>query len=317
MNTLDALENVAKKIDSVLDTSTNLFAGLYSDAFLSGGKMLRARLLLDMAGDARGNGAVDAAAAVEILHAATLIHDDVLDSSSIRRNRPALHIKRGVAASVLYGDYLFSKAFLLMTAAESTFLYQELAQSMSEVLRGEIEEQSRRKDAAITEGEYISIIKMKTGRLFGLACVLGTMMNKKRRISAENARLLGTSVGTAYQILDDCGDYIGFDMTKEKFTDIKEGVVTLPLINLLKRCSKRERAWITKRIGRAFSPDEVDKMERLIEHYGAIDDCIESGKSMLADAEQYFSVAWIKERFNYMQNKLYAEGIRSSSCNAL
>ncbi|MCX5678856.1 MAG: polyprenyl synthetase family protein [Candidatus Omnitrophica bacterium] len=286
MKTARALGAVNKKIREIVDRRGPALRGLFEDASLDAGKRLRAGLFFNFS-QSYGNDAVKIASAIELLHAATLIHDDVLDASPMRRGRQALHVKRGIPLSILYGDYLFSESFSMLAEAGNPRIWEEMTRSLSETLKGEIEEQYRRGDVSLTEEEYLSIIEKKSGTLFGAACKTGLILKDRESPLAERAYKFGLKVGSAYQILDDCSDYFGHNGGKGRFNDFREGVITLPLIYLLKRCSRSERSFIIKKLkGSKACPADFKKIKELMKRYGVISDCCALAQEMLDEAEE-------------------------------
>ena len=286
MKTARALKAVNKKIGEVVDRRSPALRELFEDASLDAGKRLRAGFFFNFS-ESRGDDAVKIASAIELLHAATLIHDDVLDASPTRRGRRALHVKRGIPLSILYGDYLFSESFSLLAEAGSPLIWKVMVRALSETLKGEIEEQYRRGDVSLTEEEYLSIIEKKSGVLFGAACKAGLVMKDRKSPLAERAYKFGLRVGSAYQILDDCKDYFGVRGGKGRFNDFREGVVTLPLIYLLERCSKGEKSFVVKKLklSNAGSAD-LKKITEMMKRYGVISDCCALAQAMLDTAEE-------------------------------
>jgi octaprenyl-diphosphate synthase len=286
MKTGQALKAVNRKIGEIVDRRGPALRGLFRDSSLDSGKRLRAGLFFNFSRD-YGDDAVKIASAIELLHAATLIHDDVLDASPMRRGRQALHAKRGVPLSVLYGDYLFSESFSMLAEIGKPRIWKEMTRALSETLKGEIEEQHCRGDVSLTEKEYLSIIEKKSGVLFGAACKTGLLLNEMNSPLAERAYRFGLRVGSAYQILDDCKDYFGHNGGKGRFNDFREGVITLPLIYLLKKCSKTEKGFIVKKLkdSKARSAD-FKKIKDLMKHYGVISDCCALAQAMLDGAEE-------------------------------
>lgn len=291
-----ALTSINSVIKKIIDKRHPVLRGLFNDSSLGRGKMLRARLFFDFSQSASG-AAVKIAAALELLHMATLIHDDVLDESTLRRDRTTLYIKRGTATSLLYGDYLFSQCFRLAAGLGDPMLCREIADALSELLKGEIEEQDARGRLSLTKKGYFAIISKKTGALFGTAAKLGAIMKRGNGLSAGDAYRFGASVGMAYQILDDCDDYLGSGQLKRRFDDIKQGVITLPLLYLLDRCAESERARIAGMLADPSSREPLDFAEivRLMNHYGAISGALAAAGSILRRAKKALKPQSLRE----------------------
>ncbi|MDD4013865.1 MAG: polyprenyl synthetase family protein [Candidatus Omnitrophica bacterium] len=278
--------NIDQAIEKVNDGIKNVL-GVF-DPVLPAGKKTRAGLFLAFSGkdDARS---IDIAASIELLHEATLIHDDVLDHSELRRGRPSFYRQKGVSASILYGDYIFARAFSLISGLGDVAVIREITTALSEVLEGEMMEKERSGQISLTRQEYFEIIMKKTGKLFAVTAKLGAMERGEDKEFAEKAYLFGMTSGTAYQITDDLSDYFHDSLGKDRFSDIREGTVTLPLIYLVERCSGGERAFITSVLGNAAADrDDLEKITELMDLYdirsevarGAEEFLVQAGRSM-------------------------------------
>ncbi|MBD3427135.1 MAG: hypothetical protein GF409_07905 [Candidatus Omnitrophica bacterium] len=239
MNMSLSAGKVSRRLQKVLDLGEGELSRLFSCSALTAGKKLRAKLFLSFCGEDDSR-AVDIASSIELLHAASLIHDDVLDGASCRRGRASLYRTRGIPESVLYGDYLFSEAFRLVSSLPDPYYFREMTKALSGVLRGEVLEQTKRADLSLTREGYLKVIGLKTGSLFSLAARLGAHARKSEDLNEENASLFGMYSGMAYQVMDDYMDYFAQKTGKDRFSDIREGVITLPLIILCESCSSRD-----------------------------------------------------------------------------
>ena len=244
-------DDLSARMDTVLEKALDIrgLPGSFRAYSVCGGKRYRGRLLLDICGR-DDDDAVKAACAVELVHAATLIHDDVIDRSGMRRGRPALHLISGVTAGVLYGDLLFSRAFDLLSGIRDQRIWKEMVSSVSLVIEGETGEQLRKGDVTVTEREYLSIVEKKTGELFGISCKAGAMLGGRDEAGALSAYDFGKALGTAYQIYDDCMDIIG-EEDKNSFKDADNGIMTLPLIKYLAAAEGVERELFKESMGGA------------------------------------------------------------------
>ena len=200
------------------------------------GKRLRPAQVL-LAGQATGHLVADhisVAAVVEMIHTATLVHDDVLDDAVVRRHLPALHRLHGVEASVLLGDYIYAAAFQAATDLPDQTCSQVLARITREVCRGEITQVLNRGRVDLGERDYFGIIGAKTASLYGAACELGAHYAGADGMVAQKLRAYGYALGTAFQIVDDCLDMAGREerVGKTLGSDIAKGKMTLPLILL-------------------------------------------------------------------------------------
>jgi len=181
------------------------------------------------------------AAAIELIHTATLFHDDVVDESKMRRGRATANEKWGNKHAVLVGDFLFSQAFKLMVATDSLEVLDTLSRASSVIAEGEIKQLTNIRNVDITREEYVEIVKAKTAELFGAACKTGAIIAGQSPIIQEKMYEFGVNVGIAFQIIDDVLDYTATDSGKEIGKDFKEGNITLPVILAYKFVNKNER----------------------------------------------------------------------------
>jgi geranylgeranyl pyrophosphate synthase len=190
----------------------------------AGGKRMRPLLVLICGGEGGGDRAVRAATAVELIHMATLVHDDVLDAAPLRRGRPTVAAHSGRARAAATGDLLFSRAFALLAAHDEMRAVELLASTSVALARGELSQRHDAYDTSVSEQRYLERCRLKTGRLFECACLLG-------RDDPELGRF-GAEIGLAFQLLDDVLDVSGpAERTgKARGTDLLDGTVTLPLI---------------------------------------------------------------------------------------
>ena len=194
----------------------------------AGGKRLRPMLVLLCAGEEGGEEAIRAATAIELIHMATLVHDDVLDDAPLRRGRPTVGATSGRERATATGDLLFSRAFALLAEAGAERAIEQLSEASVALARGELAQRRDAYDTGISEALYLDRCRLKTGSLFSCACLLG-------RSEAEEAalfRAFGAEVGLAFQLLDDVLDVTGPPERtgKARGTDLLDGTVTLPLI---------------------------------------------------------------------------------------
>jgi octaprenyl-diphosphate synthase len=209
------------------------------------GKRVRPALLLHSAhllGEAT-DAHVALGAVVEMLHTATLVHDDVLDDASLRRQVKTLNASWGNEASILFGDYLFAKAYTLAAKLHHREANQILARTVEDMCVGELWQISTKFNVDIDEAQYLKVIHGKTGALFATSCRLGGVNNAPEPGAADALARYGSCIGTAFQIVDDCLDITGDEqeMGKSLGTDLEKGKLTLPVIKLLRDLAPRER----------------------------------------------------------------------------
>jgi octaprenyl-diphosphate synthase len=224
--------------------------GLVKHAFRLGGKRLRPALLL-LSAKAAGSlvrGHVVLAAVVEMIHTATLVHDDVLDEASLRRHRDTLNAASGNEASVLVGDFLFTHAFYLASSLDTTFACRTIGRSTNIVCAGELRQINSRGNFELSEAEYLEIIDAKTAELCACCCRLGAHYAGASSDSEDELARYGRNLGIAFQITDDMLDLVGdeLSMGKSLGTDLEKQKPTLPLIRLLRETSSGQRAEIVE-----------------------------------------------------------------------
>ena len=217
----------------------------------SGGKRLRPAVLLLAAGAAgyRGKKAAlhDLAAVLEFIHTATLLHDDVVDESALRRGRDTANAAFGNAAAVLVGDFLYSRAFQMMVEIDDMRVMQVLADATNTIAGGEVLQLMGSHDPEVDEARYLDVIRRKTAKLFEAAARLGAVLAGESRFEEKLAEY-GRRVGTAFQVIDDVLDYSGDEATigKSLGDDLAEGKPTLPLIRAM-RTGTPEQAAVVRR----------------------------------------------------------------------
>ena len=242
----------------------------------SGGKRLRPMLVLlsCQALGYQGNGHIKLAAIIEFLHTATLLHDDVVDSSSLRRGRATANDKWGNAPSVLVGDFLYSRAFQLMVELADLDIMAILAKATNTIAEGEVMQLANIGNCEMDEAEYREVIRCKTALLFEAAsctgALLATSSGTKEEITA--LRHFGLHFGMAYQLIDDWLDYAGdtHTMGKNVGDDLAEGKLTLPLIQALKTAPEGHRALIRQAISDR-SCERIEDISRIVKDCGALD----------------------------------------------
>ena len=213
----------------------------------AGGKRVRPALLLLVA-KALANGketphTLEMAAVVEFIHTATLLHDDVVDESTLRRGRETANAAFGNAASVLVGDFLYSRAFQMMVAPNDLRIMQILSDATNTIAEGEVLQLLNMHDPEVNEESYLQVIRYKTAKLFEASSELGAILAKASDAEREQAAAFGRHIGTAFQLMDDLLDYTASaaQMGKNAGDDLREGKPTLPLIYLLENGSAQER----------------------------------------------------------------------------
>jgi octaprenyl-diphosphate synthase len=245
----DDLQQVERLLREGMRSVAPLIPEVGEHAFASGGKRVRPLLVLLCARlcGYRGPRAVQVASAVEFLHTATLMHDDVVDGATLRRGRPSVNARWGDRAAILVGDFLYARASQTLVEdgnPDVLWIYANAIRMMSE---GEVMQLERSFEPEIGEAVYLDVIGQKTSSLLATAAESGAILGGVTRAERNAVREYGWQVGLAFQIVDDALDYVGdgAELGKAPLTDLAEGKVTLPLILALKRCSGAERALVS------------------------------------------------------------------------
>jgi octaprenyl-diphosphate synthase len=262
----------------------------------SGGKRLRPMLTLAMARLAgyAGDGHVKLAAAVEFMHTATLLHDDVVDESEMRRGRLAARMLWGNEASVLVGDFLLGQAFRMMVEVGSLRALEILSAAAAVIAEGEVMQLGAAKNTATTEDEYLAVIRAKTAELFAAACEVGPALASRPKDEQSACRSFGMNLGIAFQLVDDALDYGGKSakLGKNVGDDFREGKITLPVVLSFRRGSDHERTFWRRTLedGDARESDLETAVGLMIKHR-ALEDTIKRARhygAMAKDALALF-----------------------------
>jgi octaprenyl-diphosphate synthase len=267
--------------------------GYVAYAIESHGKRLRPALAL-LAGGATGNicsSHFDLAVIVELIHAATLVHDDILDGADKRRGQPTVNAKWGNAISVLLGDCLFAHALKLSASFPNGEVSRRIAHAASDVCSGEIIQTQRRFDLKLSVPDYYKIIEMKTAALFAAACELGAFVNEASPEIISALRTFGLRLGTAYQIYDDVLDLAGDEAKAGKTlgSDLRKGKLTLPILHLLQNSDAAERHQISEIILNGEENAILALAEKAIAA-GAVKSAINTGRKMLREASAQLEI---------------------------
>jgi octaprenyl-diphosphate synthase len=240
----------------------------------SGGKRLRPLLVLL---SARACGYqqqqhITLAAVVEFIHTATLLHDDVVDTSDLRRGKPTANNKWGNSSSVLVGDFLYSRAFQMLVSIGNIDVMGTLSNATNVIAEGEVLQLLNAKNPDVSEADYLHVILGKTAMLFEAASQTGAQMAQASSEQTEALRRFGRHLGVAFQLIDDLMDYTGdqTSMGKNVGDDLAEGKPTLPLIHAMAHAADDERKLIRKAI-RQGSCDEIDKIQSILIRCGSLD----------------------------------------------
>ena len=257
-----------------LDSSVPLVGQVSKYIIAAGGKRLRPALLLLTCGALEyvGSQRFNLAAVVEFIHTATLLHDDVVDESALRRGNPTANEAFGNPASVLVGDFLYSRAFQMMVDARSMRIMEVLADATNVIAEGEVMQLMNMHNAELNEQAYLQVIRSKTAKLFEASARVGAILaGAPADIEAACAEY-GQALGTAFQLIDDVLDYTGNAevLGKNLGDDLREGKTTLPLIAAMQRGSDSERVLI-KRAIESGDADLLEEVVRIVRDTGALE----------------------------------------------
>ena len=271
----------------------------------SGGKRLRPAVLLLSAGACGYSGPHhhELAAVVEFIHTATLLHDDVVDESELRRGRGTANAQFGNAASVLVGDFLYSRAFQMMVGVRSMRVMEVLADATNTIAEGEVLQLLNVHNADVEEADYLEVIRRKTAKLFEAAARLGGVLGGVSPEVEESLAAYGAHLGTAFQLIDDVLDYSGdlHETGKNLGDDLNEGKPTLPLIHVMQIGTPAQAALIRRAIEEGGRAEFADVLEA-IRSTGALDHARACARAEAARAQE--SIAAIRDS-NYKRSLIH------------
>jgi octaprenyl-diphosphate synthase len=262
-----------------MQSDVPLIPELAGHLIAGGGKRMRPMLTLACARllDYQGTRHHQLAACVEFIHTATLLHDDVVDGSNLRRGRRTANLIWGNAASVLVGDFLFSRSFELMVEDGSLRVLRILSGASAIIAQGEVDQLTAQRQIGTSEARYLKIIDAKTAALFAAACRIAAVVAEQPAHIEEALDSYGSNLGIAFQLVDDAIDYASDDATmgKDAGDDFRDGKVTLPVILAYARGSDVERKfWRDAIEGRRITDEDLAHATRLLHQHGAIADTL-------------------------------------------
>ena len=280
-----------------------LISELAAHIVAAGGKRLRPMLTL---GAARlcgytGKRHVDLAACVEFIHTATLLHDDVVDDSALRRGAATANAVWGNKPSVLVGDFLFSRAFQISVADGSLRVLGILADTAATLAEGEVMQLTTSNDTETSEAAYLKVVTAKTAALFAAACRLGAVVAERPAAEEEALRGFGLNLGIAYQLVDDALDYGAREsvLGKSVGDDFRDGKITLPVVLAFRRGDEEERAFWRRTMEEGeLEEEDFSRAMALLTRHGAIEDSIERARhygAMACDALGLFPASDAKD----------------------
>ena len=299
----DDMQRVNTTILSRTGSQVTMISEVANHLISSGGKRLRPILTLAMAKLAgySGDGHVKLAAAVEFMHTATLLHDDVVDQSEMRRGKLAARMLWGNEASVLVGDFLLGQAFKMMVEVASLKALEILSSAAAVIAEGEVMQLEAAKNSATTEDHYLAVIRAKTAELFAAACEVGAALALRPKDEQAACRSFGMNLGIAFQLVDDALDYGGKSakLGKNVGDDFREGKITLPVVLSFRRGSESERAFWRRSLEQADVNDaDLEYAIGLMTKHRALEDTIKRARhygAIATDALALFPPSAMKE----------------------
>ena len=289
------LKDVDLEFRKNLDSDVHLIKKVGEYVLNNGGKRLRPSLLLLSARlcGYQGSRHIPLASVIEFIHTATLLHDDVVDNAGIRRGKAAANTLWGSGASILIGDFLFSKSFYLTVADGDLNILKVLSSTTTRMAEGEVLQLLKDSDVETTERDYLSVVTNKTASLISVACQIGAILGKA---SAEKEKALagyGMDVGIAFQLVDDCLDYTSSneELGKAIGNDLKEGKITLPLIHVIKNAAASEREEILTAIkADDLKNSQLSSVISLINKYKGTDYTLSRARQYVENAKACLNI---------------------------
>ncbi|MGA8587219.1 MAG: polyprenyl synthetase family protein [Roseiarcus sp.] len=291
------MDRVNQTILSRTGSEVTMIPEVANHLISSGGKRLRPILTLATAGlcGYSGDGHIKLAAAVEFMHTATLLHDDVVDESDMRRGREAARVLWGNEASVLVGDFLLGQAFRMMVEVGSLPCLDVLSGAAVVIAEGEVMQLSAAKDTETTEDAYLAVIRAKTAALFAAACEVGPTLAGRAKAEIAACRGYGANLGIAFQLIDDALDYGGSSakLGKNVGDDFREGKITLPVVLSFRRGVAQEREFWRRTLEKGEVVDgDLEIALATMKKHRALEDTIERARhygAMARDALELFA----------------------------
>ncbi len=291
----DEIKQIETHLDRYITSEVRLIPEVAHHLIDSGGKRFRPLLHLICAKlcGYRGDARFPLAASIEFIHTASLLHDDVIDEAMIRRGKTSANNIWGNAASVLVGDFLYSKAFSLLSEIGDIQIVRLMSKMTNVMSEGEVFQLMKCGDTDLTEEDYLSIVEKKTAVLISAACESGAVLGGVPRIQVDALEQYGYKIGMAFQITDDTLDYMATekDFGKTIGKDLQEGKMTLPLIYTLAHCTPAQRDQVRIAIEeKALSAENIRNIFALIEKSGGIDYSLACARQFIQEAKEGLSV---------------------------
>jgi len=279
----DDLDRVNQLIVDKAGSDVTMIPEVANHLISSGGKRLRPMLTLAAARMCGygGDGHIRLAASVEFMHTATLLHDDVVDDSTMRRGKPAARMVWGNPASVLVGDFLLGQAFRMMVEVGSMKALAILSDAAAVIAEGEVRQLAAAKNLATTEDEYLYVVFAKTASLFAASAEIGPVLGGRDHGEQAAFKSYGSNLGLVFQLIDDVLDYGGnsADLGKAVGDDLREGKITLPLVLAYRRGTDDDRAFWRDVVAREdLAEGDLEHAIGLMDRYRALDDTVDRAR---------------------------------------
>ncbi len=290
----DDLRRVENLLREGVSSAATMIPEVGEHTFASGGKRIRPVLVLltSRLCGYRGPRSLQIAAAVEYLHSASLLHDDVVDGANQRRGRPSVNAQFGERLAILVGDFMYARACQMLVEDGSIEILSIYAEALRQMTEGEVLQLSQSFDPDVTESVYLEVIGYKTAGLLGAAAESGAVLGGVTRAERRGIREYGWQLGLAFQLVDDALDYAGTgaELGKLPLQDLLEGKVTLPLLSALKRCSVGEREVIVSilkslsRDGAGSDPEQASGVADCVARYNGVEITLAYARQRSAEA---------------------------------
>lgn len=293
------LELVAREIRASLDSPIEFIRQVASYLIESGGKRFRPLVLIlsARAFGYEGERVYKIASAIEFIHTATLLHDDVVDYADLRRGKPTANVLWGNEASVLVGDFLLARSFLTLVRDEDIEILKCVSNATTKMAEGEILQLLRTEEPTTTEEDYFEIVHCKTAVLISAAAEAGAILGKAKQSEREAMKRFGILIGTAFQIADDTLDYVTSDekLGKVQGQDFYDGKVTLPFIIAYGKATKKDRLNLRRLlVKKRKNRSDFEKIYQILERYNAFKESFGRAHQFVDEAKR--CIAFLDER---------------------
>ena len=308
---VDDLKKVELFLEFTFKESENQSILQMSNSLLeSGGKRLRPALVILSAKAASATGEsscnqdelIRLATAVELIHMGSLIHDDIIDGATLRRSKPSINAKMGDDISIVFGDYIYSKAFELIGKCRNPDVFECICQAIHVMCEGELIQVCQRGNLDLSKDNYIAIVRKKTASLFAASCHAGTILGNHSQIIQTTLKEFGLNFGIAFQIIDDCRDIVSGEkvLGKQPGQDVAAGDMTLPLLNLLEVIGPTERCEVKRILESAIDKHSLEKIRKMLVGTNALDSTQEAA---------LYYIGCAKHKLNELKDSAYKRSL--------